>query len=420
MHIYHLKNIFKNISVNRKIYLILVIELCLCYSLIYLGINETLSHGRREELISNDRDANIHTISYREKESSSPLSQLPHSTSLSSEELKKFLTNYGPLVAHSPVLNSEELKKLETNPDIEDFYYAEVSHMDHFTNSGDIRSIFVVISNKNFFEHYLKTNDATSSCCYMEPGLISELGSSYTYFSDNSLSVDGKKFDCRQIPEDLPPIVLSYDYQFDINPKSAVFFLKDDANENLSSEREILRVCIKYKTSEKNLDFETQEKLLEELNGFAGGEFLFSELYIAENFEEGSDDLNAFVRVFGWAGNVAFIIVIVGINGIFILIIQKRYKQICISYINGLTKKLAFMQIFLEVLFIVAVPSIIGMLLVLFIQQRVSTVYYAIETHLLTVIIFIVLPFVSAFIVTLMSSAWLRNLDVVKWLKRIE
>jgi len=137
-------------------------------------------------------------------------------------------------------------------------------------------------------------------------------------------------------------------------------------------------------------------------------------------FKKGGDNLNAFVRIFGWAGYVAFLIVVVGISGIFILIIQKRYKQLCICHINGLTKKGAFMQIFVEVLLLVSIPSIIGMIVVLSIQGDFNSIYYPIEWHPFTTVVFVTLPVLLTFIVTVISSSWLRNLNVVKWLKRIE
>jgi ABC-type antimicrobial peptide transport system permease subunit len=130
--------------------------------------------------------------------------------------------------------------------------------------------------------------------------------------------------------------------------------------------------------------------------------------------------MNSRVRLFSWAGNIAFLIVVVGISGIFILIIQKRYKQLCICHINGLTKREAFMQIFIEVLLLVSIPSIIGMILVITFQGKFNSIYYPIEWHPFTTVVFILLPIVITLIITVVSSSWLRHLNVVKWLKRIE
>jgi hypothetical protein len=222
------------------------------------------------------------------------------------------------------------------------------------------------------------------------------------------------------MPVETSPIVTSFYSEFDIDPKKTIFILKDKVNEVLSAGFEIYRVVMKYKTSEKELDCETREIFFEQLNGYANDEFSFSELHITQVFQKGGDSLNAFVRVFSWAGQVAFLIVVVGISGIFILIIQKRYKQLCICYINGLTKKDAFMQIFIEVLLLVSIPSIIGMILVINFQGNFNSIYYPIEWHPLTTVVFILLPIIITLVVTVISSSWLRNLNVVKWLKRIE
>jgi len=119
MRTYHLKNIFKNMGVNWKIYLVLFLELCLCFSLIYIGINENISHGKRAELLSYDQDNNIHTLQYRDKEGARGMRY----------------------EAHSPILNSEELKTIEANRDIQGFYYAEITRLSYFVPAGTIESV---------------------------------------------------------------------------------------------------------------------------------------------------------------------------------------------------------------------------------------------------------------------------------------
>lgn len=386
-------------------YLVLLLELCLCFSLIYLGINENISHGKRAELLSNDKNDHIHTLQYMSKERNSGM-------------------RFG---SSSPVLNIEELKTLESNQYIQKFYYSEITHLSYLTPSRTIESVDVVMANKDFFEHYLNVSDVKAEYCYITPELFPELKREFqsapfddAEFYGDSIALNGKEFDFYQLSEDLKPVVTSYYYELDINPEKAVFFLKDEANDVLSSGFEIYRAVMKYKTSGENLDFKTQERFFNQLNGFANGEFQFSELYIIQMFKKGGDDINGRVRNFGWAGYIAFLIVVVGISGIFILIIQKRYKQLCICYINGLTKKNAFMQIFAEVLLLVSIPSIVGMILVISVQGNFNSIYYPIEWYPFTSVVFITLPVILTFIVTLISSSWLRNLDVVKWLKRIE
>jgi hypothetical protein len=405
MQIYHLKNIYKNMLVNWKIYLVLFLELCLCFFLIFLGVNESSSHGKRAELLSHDQVNNICTVQYQDKEPAFSMQTCPH----------------------SPVMNSEELDKLESNQVIQRFYYSEITHLSYLSSSGNVESVDVAIANKDFFKHYLDVSDVKTETCYIIPQLLSTLKRDFqsapfddAQFSGEHITLNGKQFDFSEMPVETSPIVTSFYSEFDIDPKKTIFILKDKVNEVLSAGFEIYRVVMKYKTSEKELDCETREIFFEQLNGYANDEFSFSELHITQVFQKGGDSLNAFVRVFSWAGQVAFLIVVVGISGIFILIIQKRYKQLCICYINGLTKKDAFMQIFIEVLLLVSIPSIIGMILVINFQGNFNSIYYPIEWHPLTTVVFILLPIIITLVVTVISSSWLRNLNVVKWLKRIE
>jgi len=402
---YHLKNIFKNIRVNWKIYLVLFLELCFCFSLIFIGINENISHGKRAKLLLQDQNNQIHTIQYIEKEDS-------HSM------------RYGP---HAPVLDQEKLNAIESNSVVQEFYYAEITHLSYFTPARTIETVDVVIANQAFFGHYLDVSDVKTEICYIIPELLSTIKRDFqsapfddAQFNDDSITLNDKPFDFSEMSNDLLPIATSFYSEFDINPKKAFFFLKDESNEVLRSGFEIYRVVMKYKTADKELAYETQERFFDQLNGYANGEFLFSELYVVQMFKKGGDDLNGNVRNFGWAGAVAFFIVVVAISGIFILIIQKRYKQLCICHINGLTKKSTFMQIFTEVLLLVSIPSIIGMLLVITFQGDFNSIYYPIEWHPFTTVVFIFLPIGITLLVTVISSSWLRNLNVVKWLKRIE
>jgi hypothetical protein len=356
-------------------------------------------------LLSQDQNNNVHSVQYKPKENGT-------------------IMQYDVL---SPVLNLEEVNALAKSPVISGFYYAEVTHLSYLSISGTINSVNLVIANKGFFEHYLKVSDAEAENCYIMPELFSRLESNFqsapfddVYLLRKSIELYGNTFDFSEISGNLSPIVTSFYSEFDIDPKETIFFLKDNKNDIIGSEFKIYRIVMKYKTPNKELPYKTQEKFFKQLNNYANSNFLFSEMYIYQMFKKGGDNLNAFVRVFSWAGQVAFLIVVVGISGIFILIIQKRYKQLCICHINGLTKRGAFMQIFIEVLLLVSIPSIIGMILVITFQGKFNSIYYPIEWHPFTTVVFILLPIVITLIVTVVSSSWLRHLNVVKWLKRIE
>ena len=406
MYNYFFKNILINMKINWKMYIVLFLELCLCFTLIYLGIDEHFSHGKRAEMLSQDQKNHIHTIQYQDT------------------ECPPGVMGY---VSHSPILTMEELKRIESNKDIQEFYYAERADFSYLVSEEQIKSVKFIIANRGFFKQYLDVTDAKAEKCYVMPELLSEIKEEFISapFNDAEISgdiiaINGKEFDFHQLSEALKPIVTSYFYDNDIETGRTIFFLKDETNERLRSGFFKFWVTMKYKTAEKNLDFETRESFFEELNGYANGKSVFSEMYIIQMFKRGGDDMNSRVRLFSWAGNIAFLIVVVGISGIFILIIQKRYKQLCICHINGLTKRGAFMQIFIEVLLLVSIPSIIGMILVITFQGKFNSIYYPIEWHPFTTVVFILLPIVITLIVTVVSSSWLRHLNVVKWLKRIE
>jgi len=235
--------------INWKLYLVLLLELCLCFFLIYLGINESVSHEKRIELLSHDQNNHIHTLQYRDKviEYNKPYNQ------------------------HPPLLGSKEIKTIEASQDIENFYYSEISYLSYFLTSNTFKNILVVVANRNFFEHYLKTTDVQEGYCYLIPDLHLEMRNEFqrapfaeVEISGDSIVLDGKTFEFHEIlSEGLTPIVMKYDYDYDVDPKNAIFFLKDESDKILGESFEMNRLHMKYRTSEGNLDYATQESFLE-------------------------------------------------------------------------------------------------------------------------------------------------------------
>lgn len=351
----------KGIKQNRWSYLVLFLELVLCFSLIFIGLNKVESENKRFALINE-------------------------------VESKGFLTNYYEVRQN---LTQEQISNFETHIMNDSDCSFSIINQINFSDGDKIRSVPLLIANQSFIAEYVSSESQEADIFigkdnyskFKTDGDMSPTDGSLSvregnwYLNNRKLTV--KTFD--KLQNSILPT--NIDYLRDIHLNDAIIlngskiFLGGDQNLEASN------IFLKIKG-----DINTVREKLNHLNGLF---FPYSPLKInslTTRFEKGAQDIMEFISVFSWASQVAFLIVFIGILGVLLILLEKRRKKLSLAIILGASKIRVLLEIFLELFMLTASASFISLVISCILQPYISSVYYLIEISYKTILSSIVLP----------------------------
>ncbi len=137
--------------------------------------------------------------------------------------------------------------------------------------------------------------------------------------------------------------------------------------------------------------------------------------YHAE-LERGGNQLNAAVRIFGWAGMVALIIICCGTLGIALVFMEKRKKEFAIHYLNGLSIRGIKRQVYLEFAIVYLIGYVTASAAAFLVQPLVSSIYYPIAMHWQSVAILFAVATVVPLMISLLSMGTLSENRAQLWI----
>lgn len=351
---YDIFHIFRYIKNNISFYILLTIELIICFTMIIIGIDENEKFEDRLNIYS----------------------------SLESKDIK-YVTDDTNTLYDFKIADYESLNESK-------FVVAQISYAD-YVSYNNIETINIVKANKNFFMQYLNLNPKINKG-YISIDNNHILSNDLAFLQDSYslkngvLYINNSSFDLStvNINKSIPTSVLE---QGDIKPSNTIFLY---SNENLNVEYASTLLC----TDQNN---EIVNNKLEELAKLNNKNLKFVNL--KSFFLKGSESQAEFVRLFGWISFICLIVVVLGASGIMILFISKRNSDFRTNYLFGASISRLKRNVFIEIFLICIISVIFSTIISYLIEPRISSVYYTIVLSIKSLVLVMFLSLiVSAFI----------------------
>lgn len=269
---------FKGIKQNLKIYFVLFIELILCFSLIYIGLNK--NHSEQERL-----------------------------SLLDQTEQNSMLTNYAEIRQE---MSSSQRSELEMNLFKSQDYIFATSSQVYIEKDGKSFSVPVIIANDAFITEYVEDNAEDTDIFIgkdisKEITTAEELKTTEKYIEKREN--DWYFYDTKLVEK------ISPHFKLNIMPTSIVYFRDIQLDHSI-----IIKVdkLVNYPLNDifvynvilrLNGTPETIAQKIEKLNSILEEPLSIQGTPIKELTVKGSQDLMEFISVFSWASQIAFLIV---------------------------------------------------------------------------------------------------------------
>lgn len=358
---------FKGIKQNLKIYFVLFIELILCFSLIYIGLNK--NHSEQERL-----------------------------SLLDQTEQNSMLTNYAEIRQE---MSSSQRSELEMNLFKSQDYIFATSSQVYIEKDGKSFSVPVIIANDAFITEYVEDNAEDTDIFIgkdisKEITTAEELKTTEKYIEKREN--DWYFYDTKLVEK------ISPHFKLNIMPTSIVYFRDIQLDHSI-----IIKVdkLVNYPLNDifvynvilrLNGTPETIAQKIEKLNSILEEPLSIQGTPIKELTVKGSQDLMEFISVFSWASQIAFLIVFVGVLGILLIFMEKRKKKFIMSVILGASTLRVLIEMFTEIFLVSAIANVFALIIVSVLQPSFSSVYYLIEFSPQTLVLALVLPLVLALV----------------------
>lgn len=376
--------IIKNIRLNLKFYLLLLIELVLCFSMMIIGLDEKASYDERVSILSYENELGLLAVSDTK----------------------------------GSVLFDFDSDKFTLNKIPQNTVYGTVHYLRYITAKHKPKSALLISANDYFYEKYFG-EVLSSDKCYISSKFINSLrgklnkkerdteifGENFN-LSANEFIISSKKMKVMDLPQDIR-IPISMFERFDLSADEDIIFINNKISKKLALDRAFTFIKI-----HKDEDL---EKLIEVFKPYQK-EAMHYENLLAE-FELGSNKLAAFVRLFSWVAYIAIIVVTLGTTGVFIVFLEQRKNSYAIQYCFGASNFRLKLQIFFEVFFIMLLSLLISVIFSMLIEKSVSSVYYLIKIHKSSIVVATLLAVSYTFIILLLSGTNISTKNILKWIR---
>ena len=344
--IYSFQVAFKYLYQHKWIYFLLFLELCLCFTLIFLRINMNQSETNRYEML-------------REQVADLQVTNLHEQYKPLTDEQYHFATRN--LADESQIL-----------------YYDQNALMTE-VNGEFLTSDLLVVSD-SFIEKYL--TEITESDVYVGEQLVQAVNQKGELeFFDTDYRLDANNFSMGQDLMAFQMIPSQVSNHLVLTPQE---FLDIDLNLSIVVRRSAIQSQLGSRHSPMNafLAFIGPiDGLLEFLNRFEEKypDRPLNLIQPIELFERGVFDVMGPLDVISWSSIVAFFIIFTGIMGILLIFLEKRRAKIQISLLFGASYSRIFTEILIEILLLTLSASLLSFGLASILGASLSSTYYVIR-----------------------------------------
>ena len=365
---YNFYQVFGKYMRNLKYYFLILLEFILCFGLISIGFNEREAWKHRRELMQRDRDKGLVSLSNQSGFMASP----------------------------------EGAEEILADPAFDDVLMGQVYKLDYINRAGGIETINLVLANRQFFKVYfprLELEGKYLAGLRLKKILDSNMDSFLTpdIGFGTELSFRGKEYSFLALMagRDIPT---SINHEMDLTVDNTIFIVSEDRVAGQANSFFI-------KLPEKSSAADQLPRLLKEI--YPGEDFFTVDL-LAE-FDKGGAALNAYVRLFGWVGYIALILVVLGSLGVMIIFFERRKNEYAISYFMGASIARIRLQVFMEMILLLLFAYGNSLVISSFVQSKLSTIYYPIQHSAYSVGIGVILVVSLSAIISMASSTWLNG-----------
>lgn len=381
---YDVSRIIKNIRHNSKFYLLLLLELVLCFTMMIIGLDEKASYNERVSVLNYENELGLCSVSD---------------------------TKGGMLFDFDS--DKFTLDKIPANT-----VYGTVYYLRYITAQHKPKSARLISANDYFYEKYF--GEALSSDkCYISRKFIKSAGSDSNkkeidkgisekgfQLSANQFTISGMNMKVLELDKDIRIPVNMFE-RFDLSGDEDIIFVNDKISNKLSLDRAFTFIKIhKDSDFQKNIEaFQPYQK-----------DIMHHENLLTE-FELGSNKLAAFVRLFGWTSYIAIIVVTLGTTGVFIVFLEQRKKSYAIQYCFGASNFRLKLQLFFEILLIMLLSVFISVIVSALFEKSVSSAYYLIKIQATSIAAASLLAIVLTFIILLLSGNKISTKNIQRWIR---
>lgn len=368
-----LEKILKGIRKDFKVYLVLFIELVLCFSLTFLAINQWFIRQERDNVIETQTLNRIF------------IDNKSHRT-LNSKDL---------LVIESSLKDDETLIYMQKKP---------ISIL----KDNSIRDLNTYIVNEGFIDQFLQQRTRKHTILSTHKSLVEDLKQNKISmldfdlsFNNHRLMLNKKEIEIQTIANIKPDFVITSSQQLlDFPLNNALFIPAETYLEDLNPQLDngIEMIAIDYSNRPR-------QEVISELNQVTHNKYKLGDKQVLEQYKSGTDDLTEMIEVFGFCGIVSLLIVCVGIIGLFYIFMNQRKKSIRVSRLFGASKAMIFLEIFLEVFLIIMTASLLSGLIVYIIQPYLSSVYFELYMTSSSLVTMLIAPFIISAVTMLMMRS---------------
>lgn len=383
--LYSFEKILKGLKENYKIYLFIFLELVLCFSLTFLGINQMIGHQKRKSLMW-DQTYN-----------------------------RLFIENRSP-----KTLSSKDLQKIEaTIQDSEQVIYLQYHPINILLDDTFI-TLPTYLVNESFIELYLNKESPGKTVYSTNDTFISLLeGDSIHFVDSNLIQVDQDLYlendkvsidKVESLKEDR--LVSSYNSQLDFDLTEALFWPIDHFGKSLNLEQKMNLELLSVESLNRS-----RQEIIADMNRVTAYEYNLVDGQVFETYQSGVVALSEMVTVFAFCGIVSLIILLVGIVSLLFIFMSKRKKDMVISRLFGASYWQIYGEFFCEIFLVIMPASLLSGLLVLFLQPSLSSIYFQIEMTSASIGAMVILPFLMCGITLGMIQSEMKriyNLSVYK------
>lgn len=366
---YDLFQIKHNIKKNIVFYLFFFVELILCFTLILIGFDENKAYNKRLEIYEAEDEKNL----------------------LSVTDQTLFLVEKS---LNRKIRDLEQMQLL----------FGQVYHGEYFDRNGKLKPFEIVEASESFFKEILHIKPK-SDTAYMKADFLNSLSENQgvlaedfkldkntIHFGKNVYKIEDKFKDNNNLDQIIPTSAFETG---DIRASNTIFLLIDD---KLKSG--LNRSVIKTHATNKNYSENKLSKIFDKK---------FQTIDLLADFDKGSNNLAADIRLFGWLSSILVSIVIFGTGSMILIFVQQRKRKNTISYFYGASSLRLKTQLFLEIFSVMFLSLIVSIIISFFVEINLKSAYYFIRANVSSSLILLVLCLIISFLITVSSGLKLEK-----------
>lgn len=380
---YNLWHILNKLKRDIGFHVVIVLQLTVCLSLIILGISDTISYEKKLDIVKNSHSSREYMIQNPSKKN----------------ELKMLDGELENVLEYS----EKNTKNLSLS------MYVEYLTKDK--NTGHTQYGTFVIANSFLFREYLFLDNPRENVFYMSEKTYKKiLNGTALFFSieDGFVKFNNKKYDF-EIHDFKGSMLVNSGIRSKILDENSVMFHSKSVED---FESLIGNFAMKYYEKDVKVDDFLRE-FKSEFPKFS--DFVY--LDVLSSFKKNSAALSYKLKKKYYAAYFAFISIVFGIGGLFLVFIENRKKEYAISLYLGAKNSDIKLQLYFELFIVFFISFILAIVLSLFIEKNPYNNFYYFEYSSLSFILSILICVLVPFLIVLLTSSQTKSKTLIKHLK---